>query len=591
MAIKVPGNPFGVDVQVGSTQEMGLQSAKESEFSARKQFEGVNATFGKVLEDYQKDIDDTVTRENMLQLNDAMMDVLYNENTGALQQKGKNALDLVNGKSLEERTREELRKRYQEIAKGTHNKRQRDAFEKFYSNVDTSVQNKIATHVIKQQAVREADLVRKETDSLTRMATSRDPEISRSGVIGLIALSKRVAEKNGVEPDYSAVGDVILINASQAVNDGDLKLAEQIEKEYGEYFTAEQSLKYKKIYEIGKEARDVDDAASKIVENAKSRAEAFEEVEKIEGKSREKVRARVRQMFADADTARRDNAKTLETIAYKLIKEGKSLPASDLLTLQELNPAAAKRVQKYQEDMQSGKKVDTKKDVYQKLLLLQDTKPEEFAKLDLDLYAPDINADLLKKLKNAQMKAPAKARRLFVNDVLKQAKDEGYSVEERRDIEIAACTLYDEMTADIEGGVPSKEDKSQWQNILLNKQNIEGSVFDEYGYKVINERSGIFPAKGMVTNKPDEQLRLKMTKRGLNRQVDKPFTPEDKRIAKHYALTGTWSSEARELAIKNQRIAKNDPNYVPSAEEIDKVCRFAYTNGRFEGIRKAKALK
>ena len=591
MAIKVPGNPFGVDVQVGSTQEMGLQSAKESEFSARKQFEGVNATFGKVLEDYQKDIDDTVTRENMLQLNDAMMDVLYNENTGALQQKGKNALDLVNGKSLEERTREELRKRYQEIAKGTHNKRQRDAFEKFYSNVDTSVQNKIATHVIKQQAVREADLVRKETDSLTRMATSRDPEISRSGVIGLIALSKRVAEKNGVEPDYSAVGDVILINASQAVNDGDLKLAEQIEKEYGEYFMAEQSLKYKKIYEIGKEARDVDDAASKIVENAKSRAEAFEEVEKIEGKSREKVRARVRQMFADADTARRDNAKTLEIIAYKLIKEGKSLPASDLLTLQELNPAAAKRVQKYQEDMQSGKKVDTKKDVYQKLLLLQDTKPEEFAKLDLDLYAPDINADLLNKLKNAQMKAPAKARRLFVNDVIKQAKDEGYSVEERRDIEIAACTLYDEMTADIEGGVPSKEDKSQWQNLLLNKQNIEGSVFDEYGYKVINERSGIFPAKGMVANKPDEQLRLKMTKRGLNRLVDKPFTPEDKRIAKHYALTGTWSTEARELAIKNQRIAKNDPNYVPSAEEIDKVCRFAYTNGRFEGIRKAKSLK
>lgn len=229
MAIKVPGNPFGVDVQVGSTQEMGLQSAKESEYSARKQFEGISGTFGKVMEDFQKDIDDTVTRDNMMALNDAVDFVLNNDKTGALNRKGKDALANVDGKSLDEEVQEELKRRYNNIAKNAYNKRQQQALSNYYGNVSASVQQKIASHVIKQQGVYRADVRTKETDNALKGALSGDPETVKSSLLILKRIAEETARENGLEVNYAdTVGKAQAMRIGQMLDNDDLEGAKAI---------------------------------------------------------------------------------------------------------------------------------------------------------------------------------------------------------------------------------------------------------------------------------------------------------------------------------------------------------------------------
>lgn len=229
MAIKVPGNPFGVDVQVGSTQEMGLQSAKESEFSARKQFEGLSGTFGKAMEAMQLDIDETVTRDNMMALNSAVDDVLHNKDTGALNRKGKDALVNVNGLSLNDEVQEELKRRYDSIAKGAYNARQKQALSKYYGNVAMNVQQKISAHVIKQQATYRADVRTKETDNALKGVLSNDPETVKSSLLILKRLAEETARENGLEVDYSDfVGKAQAMRITQMLDNDDLDGAKSV---------------------------------------------------------------------------------------------------------------------------------------------------------------------------------------------------------------------------------------------------------------------------------------------------------------------------------------------------------------------------
>ena len=229
MAIKVPGNPFGVEVQAGSTQDMGLQSAPESEFSARKQFEGISGTFAKVMEDFQKDIDETVTRDNMMALNDAVDYVLNNQQTGALNRKGKDALASVNGMSLSEEVQDELKRRYDAIAKNAYNKRQQEALSNYFGNVKASVQQKIASHVIKQQGIYRADVRTKEMDNALKGALSGDPEAVKSSLLILKRIAEETARENGLEVDYAnTVGKAQAMRIGQMLDNNDIEGAKAV---------------------------------------------------------------------------------------------------------------------------------------------------------------------------------------------------------------------------------------------------------------------------------------------------------------------------------------------------------------------------
>lgn len=202
MAIKVPGDPF-VDVRVGAIPDAGLQAIKESPLSARHSFAGLSATTMKAMEQIQEDIDETVTRDNLLALNQAADDMLNNKDTGFLQRKGKNALELVNGRSITEQAQDELKRRYDTIAKGAYNQRQQHALSKFYGNLSTNVQQKLSAHVIKQQAVYKADERSREADQAMRMALGSDSEQIESGLLILRRLSEEIAQEQGTEVDYT----------------------------------------------------------------------------------------------------------------------------------------------------------------------------------------------------------------------------------------------------------------------------------------------------------------------------------------------------------------------------------------------------
>lgn len=505
MAIKVPGNPFGVDVQVGSTQEMGLQSAKESEFSARKQFEGLSGTFGKAMEDFQKDIDDTVTRENMLKLNDAMMDVLYNEQTGALQQRGQNALDPVNGKSLEERTREELRNRYHEIAKGTHNKRQKDAFEKFYANVDTSVQNKIATHVIKQQAVREADLTRKETDTSTRMALSNDAEIARSGMVGLISVCKRVAEKNGVEPDYSPVGEVVSIKISQLISENQPKEAQALIKEYKEYMSAKQYSSMTSTTKMAIFENENGEIAKRIwIESNGKGSDALKAVSQLDPDRQVGVKKYVQSFISTQEAIRNQEKKEATAAAWSYVldpnNQGKTivLPMNIRQDMEETNPTGLIRLQKYIDAKNTGQSIKTNPDVWESLYQEAMNDPEKFRQRNLHESLSELSVADFKYFTRLQQRQDDVQAKIYMSNVRKKINSDPKLKKYKYEIESAAARLWGEAADGAKGGFIDEAKRTELEKSLFVTVS-DGGWFGsaQKGWQAINTQGDMKPSEAL----------------------------------------------------------------------------------------------
>ena len=114
MAITVPGNPFGVDVAVGSAGGIGELHSAPQTVNGREQLQATLGQrvgeFGKAVEKWQAEIDQTRVQDASNQLNSAMLDLKYNKDTGWQTLQGKNALERPSGKSLLKRRRKASRR-------------------------------------------------------------------------------------------------------------------------------------------------------------------------------------------------------------------------------------------------------------------------------------------------------------------------------------------------------------------------------------------------------------------------------------------------------------------------------------------------
>lgn len=256
MAIQVPGDPFAVNVAASSGQGGGLHEVQESKFSARNQFAGLNETAQKAMQMVQDDIDETVTRDNILALSRASDDLLNNTETGLLQRKGKNAVTPVDGKSLSDVAQEELRRRYDQIEKGTYNARQKQALNKYYGNLELSVQQKVSQHMLKQQAVYDLDQRQQELDQALKLALSTDPEESASGFASLRFLTEELAEKYGTEVNYTdTVGKAQAMRVQMMVSEGNLDGAEKLLKEAKDDMSASDYHSAKRLVTLAKKQK------------------------------------------------------------------------------------------------------------------------------------------------------------------------------------------------------------------------------------------------------------------------------------------------------------------------------------------------
>ena len=109
--MKVP-NPFETGSVVGDTTEMGLQAAPETKYGRAKMAGALGAQFDQVLERWQQNVDETKNRDNANELQRFLIEQKTNAETGWANLKGENALQRLNGLSLEEETSQAFKERY-----------------------------------------------------------------------------------------------------------------------------------------------------------------------------------------------------------------------------------------------------------------------------------------------------------------------------------------------------------------------------------------------------------------------------------------------------------------------------------------------
>ena len=503
MAIKVPGNPFGVDVQAGSTQEMGLQSAKESEFSARKSWEGIGGTFGKALESFQKDIDETITRDNMLSLNEAVDDILNNEKSGLLRRKGKNALELNNGMTIQEEAQNELKRRYDEIAKGAHNKAQKSALEKFYYNSLTSVQNKLSMHMVEQQAVARKNQRDRENDYAAKSILSNDPERQKSGTLIIRKNIEDAAREAGVEPDYGSVlGEIHALKVSQLITENKPKEAEAWLKEHKDEMSAKQYGTALATVKKGVYENENSEIAKKIWIESKGKGEdALRAVAKVDATRQKDVRKLVQAYLTADEQIAKQERKNIRVATYQYIAQnmgiGKpiELPFDMRQTMLEVDPAALVRVEKLVDTLNSGQSVKTDVHTWEQLYRMAQEQPDQFQKLNLIEHLGELSPADFKFFRKMQDRKFTTQAKSFLGKVGREIDGDKKLREHKAEILAAASRMWDEATEN--GVIDEKQQQELFKNVFAETSSRGWFGTTTKNWKLVNKNREISPSAAL----------------------------------------------------------------------------------------------
>lgn len=506
MAIKVPGNPFGVDVQVGSTQEMGLQSAKESEFSARKQFEGLSGTFGKAMEAMQLDIDETVTRDNMMALNSAVDDVLHNKDTGALNRKGKDALVNVNGLSLNDEVQEELKRRYDSIAKGAYNARQKQALSKYYGNVAMNVQQKISAHVIKQQAVYRADVRDHENEIAIKQIIDGDAEAVASGLMIVRKNAEEVAKELGIKPDYASVlGEVHVIKATQLASQGKPREAQAWLRDHKNEIPSK--LYGSTMASVEKSVRDLEDfeTAQDIFLKANGKgSDALKAVRQLDSDRQVGVKKYVQSLISTQEAIRNQEKKEATAAAWSYVldpnNQGKMivLPMSIRQGMEETNPTGLIRLQKYIDAKNTGQSIKTNPDVWESLYQEAMNEPEKFRQRNLHESLSELSVADFKYFTRLQQRQDDVQAKAYMSNVRKKINSDPKLKKYKYEIESAAARLWSEAADGAKGGFIDEAKRTELEKSLFVTVS-DGGWFGsaQKGWQAINTQGDLKPSEAM----------------------------------------------------------------------------------------------
>ena len=565
MAIKVPGNPFGVDVQVGSTQEMGLQSAKESEYSERKSWEGIGGTFGKALESFQKDIDETITRDNMLSLNESVDDLLNNEQTGLLRRKGKNALELHNGMTIQEEAQDELKRRYDEIAKGAHNKAQKTALSKFYFNTLTSVQNKLSTHIVEQQAVARKDQRDRENEYSARGMLSNDPERQKSGHLVIRKNIEDAAREAGVEPDYASVlGEIHAMKVAQLITENKPEEAKAWLETYKDEMSAKQYGTVLATVKKGIFENENNELAKKIWFDAKGKGEdALRAVGKVDENRQKDVRKLVQAYITADEQIAKQERKNIRVATYQYIAQnmGKGAPISipfDMRqTMLEVDPAALVRVEKLVDTLNSGQAVKTDIRTWEHLYTMAQEQPDQFRSINLIEHLGELSTADFKFFRKMQDKKFTEQGKLFLNRVRREIDSDKKLRDHKAEITAAASRMWDEAVESAKGGVlDDKQQQELLKNVFAETTSRGWWSSSEKNWKLVNKNKDLSPSDALFEREwgvPKAQVEKAMLSLGVKESDVSTFASLPEKAVEElvdFAESGSFSQTAKRNATK-----------------------------------------
>ena len=483
--MKVP-NPFETGSVVGDTTEMGLQAAPETKYGRAKMAGALGAQFDQVLERWQQNVDETKNRDNANELQRFLIEQKTNAETGWANLKGENALQRLNGLSLEEETSQAFKERYTELRKRCGNERQRRALDAAYGGMDVQRQQNIAAWVVQQQGVYEADVDKRNLETAVQIASDyKDPVSLESGLEVARSTVERISKRAGISYDPSiGPGIIHATNLDQMIDDADVGAAKTYLKKYRGEMSAKQIATVQKALDIAdRKQREQSEADAIISKYGSNVASALKAVEGLDADIRDGARSKVRQRISDMNAIEAAETKQLKKQAVRIFDASGDLPAGVEARLLELDPEWVRRFKN------AASKPLKKSDdgVLIDLDNLATSDPEKFADLDLDEYKPFLSKTDFRRYQTRQSRMGDASYKEFKKSLKDAMAIDSYykKVSRRKEVEVRADEVFAELRQQKPNGYIDKATQKQVIDQLLGEQT---GWFPDRGYETVGDR-------------------------------------------------------------------------------------------------------
>lgn len=501
MAITVPGggNPFSVNVSPISTQGIGsLHQAPETQYGLKNQLAGLEKSagdFGKAMQKWQAEIDQTRVQDAANELNKSLLDIKYNPQTGYQNLQGKNALERPNGKSLHQETQDALKESYESIRKGLSNNTQRAAFDSLYRGMSGQLGNEVNVWMMRQQVVYSDDVDRQSLESAMAQAQSTDPTVRNSGLAAAKALTEKIYGRRGLDPDYSeTLGVSAGFTIDQLVDNGDPSQARAVLGEMRQYMSPDQVAQSEKLIQVGELSAQAAQKSAEILANADgSYSKALQMIVQVNPEIRDKVRTNVRQAFADLEAVQKERNAERRKAAWSLKLSGQEVPESMLQEMIAEDPVGAKTLMNYDKKQADGGVKISDQKVLGALEKLADQDPAQFKALDIQgTYADVLTMSDIRALLKKQRRVDDVQFKDYLTSVKEMARAEGVRSADIPKVTLAASRKWDEWMEKSGAKTPTADDQKRMVRSLLGGSS-EGWLWDsaQPQWRAIAENPGV----------------------------------------------------------------------------------------------------
>lgn len=404
--IKIPhaDNPFGIGVDIQSTQEMGMSAVPETQYGGARMAKELESA----AKAWQMEVEDTLAQDLMNELEGERLKQQDDPETGWSRQLGKNALERESGKSLAEEAQENFKKSYESIRQKAGTQRVRRLLDIFYKGADVSLTNNVNAHVNKQFLSYQADTDQATLNNALAQGLSDNPEEAASGLAVSRAVVEKIYKRAGLEPDYSKGPGVIHAQRlGKMYDDGDVKAADEYFNANKHEMSAEQIAQVQRVQKAAQTEADIETQAQKIIttygDTKEGMIKALREANKLAGtKEGRHVNARVKQHYALLEEEWKLRGAEAAQVAMKELEEKGKIPPSVMEDLKEYAPETYNRIRKYQ---LGGPATESNTEAYKSLMLVMEANPVEFSRVDLSTYRGVLNERDMKYFLDQQRKA------------------------------------------------------------------------------------------------------------------------------------------------------------------------------------------
>lgn len=420
--IKIPhtDNPFGIGVDIQSTQEMGMSAVPETQYGGAKMAKELESA----AKAWQMEVEDTLAQDLMNELDQERLKQQDDPETGWAKQLGQNALQRESGKSLTEEAQENFKKSYETIRQKAATQRVRRLLDNFYKGADVSLTNNVNTHVNKQYEVYKNDVDQRTIQAAIPQALSDDPVNARSGYEVIKKKTEEIYKRRGLEPDYAnTLGTVHSLKLNDLIDNDRLKEADEYFKANKGEMNAEQILKYEKARETAQEEAGIQGVARSIIDKYSNDQRGWlsmlSEANKLKGKNGRRSAAIIREHVEIQQRQLKLDNMQRELAILDCEKNNKEVPASLIAEMKEKDPEGYKR---FYERHTTGQAVESDPSTYAHLKNLYRLHPEQFVEQSIDALAGRLSKKDMEHFKSLQKNIGDVQYKQYIDNVESIAK-------------------------------------------------------------------------------------------------------------------------------------------------------------------------